>query len=137
MPSAGIAYIAIVIAEPGRISQTSQFARMSFGNSDRRTDPQLEALVAAAKEAKRRYGDLARLRSRALGEVRIPLCNAALTSATRKPIGQIMADPETAAWFEEVMREVAARLQRRRASGLPTTSSTSASHSRALARGPG
>jgi 2-dehydropantoate 2-reductase len=104
----GIAYIATVIAEPGRISQTSQFARMSFGYSDRRADAQLEALVAAATDAK---VDMAISPDFEVErwEKFIFLCAmSALTSATRKPIGQIMADPETAAWFEEVMREVAA-----------------------------
>ena len=104
----GIAYIATVIAQPGRISQTSQFARMTFGYSDRRADPQLDALAAAAKEAN---VDMALSPDFEVErwEKFVFLCAmSALTAATRKSIGPIMADAETAAWFEEVMREVAA-----------------------------
>src|SRR5262245_43521897 len=47
----GAAYIATVIAEPGRISHTSQFARMRIGRSDGRADLQLDAFVQAAQDA--------------------------------------------------------------------------------------
>jgi 2-dehydropantoate 2-reductase len=104
----GIAYIASVIAEPGRISQTSQFARMSFGYSDRRADTQLEALAAAAKTAKIDAAISPDFEVERWEKFVFLVAMSALTSATRKPIGPIIADPDTAAWYEEVMREVAA-----------------------------
>ena len=104
----GIAYIATVVAEPGRISQTSQFARMTFGHSDRRADPQLEALAAAAKEAKVDMAISPDFEVERWEKFVFLVAMSALTSATRKSIGPIMADPETAAWFEQVMRETAA-----------------------------
>jgi 2-dehydropantoate 2-reductase len=104
----GIAYIATVIAEPGRISHTSQFARMTFGHGDRRADGQLDALVAAAKDAKVDMALSPDFEVERWEKFVFLVAMSALTSATRKSIGPIMADPDTAAWFEEVMREVAA-----------------------------
>ena len=48
----GAAYIATVIASPGLIKQTSQFAKMRFGRADKRPDAALQAFADAGKAAK-------------------------------------------------------------------------------------
>ena len=48
----GAAYIASVIAAPGIIKHTSQFARMRFGRADKRPDAALQAFADAGKAAK-------------------------------------------------------------------------------------
>ena len=48
----GAAYIATVIAAPGVIKQTSQFAMMRFGRADKEPDATLKAFVNAGKAAK-------------------------------------------------------------------------------------
>jgi 2-dehydropantoate 2-reductase len=104
----GAAYIATVIAEPGRISQTSQFARMRIGRSDGRPDPQLDAFVKAAQEAGIDIAVPASIEVELWEKFVFLVAMSALTAATRRPIGPIIADPDTYAWFAEVMREVAA-----------------------------
>jgi 2-dehydropantoate 2-reductase len=104
----GAAYIATVIAEPGRISQTSPFARLRIGRSDGRADPQLDAFVKAAQDAGIDIAVPASIETERWEKFVFLVAMSALTAATRQPIGSIMADPDTSAWFAEVMREVAA-----------------------------
>jgi 2-dehydropantoate 2-reductase len=104
----GAAYIATVIAEPGRISHTSQFARLRIGRSDGRADPQLDAFVKAAQDAGIDIAVPASIETERWEKFVFLVAMSALTAATRQPIGPIMADPDTSAWFAEVMREVAA-----------------------------
>jgi 2-dehydropantoate 2-reductase len=104
----GAAYIATVIAEPGRISHTSQFARMRIGRSDGRADPALEAFVKAAQDAGLDIAVPASIEVERWEKFVFLVGMSALTAATRQPIGPILADPDTHAWFAEVMREVAA-----------------------------
>ena len=68
----GAAYIATVIAAPGVIKHTSQFASMRFGRADKKPDAKLQAFVDAGKAAKHRHRHLRRYRARALGEIRLP-----------------------------------------------------------------
>jgi 2-dehydropantoate 2-reductase len=104
----GAAYIATVIAEPGRISHTSQFARMRIGRSDGRADPALDAFVKAAQDAGIDVAVPASIDVERWEKFVFLVAMSALTAATRQPIGRIIADPDTYAWFAEVMREVAA-----------------------------
>ena len=48
----GAAYIATIIASPGVIKHTSQFATMRFGRADKKPDATLNAFVDAGKAAK-------------------------------------------------------------------------------------
>src|SRR5262245_34994952 len=48
----GAAYIATVIASPGVVKQTSQFAMMRFGRADKKDDATLKAFADAGKAAK-------------------------------------------------------------------------------------
>jgi 2-dehydropantoate 2-reductase len=104
----GSAYIASVIGAPGVISHTSQFAKMVCGRIDGKPDAQLTAFTAAAKEA---GIDIAQSDSinRERWEKFVFLVGlSGATGATRKPIGEILADSDTRAFFRSLMQEVIA-----------------------------
>ena len=91
----GAAYIASVIAAPGVIRQTSQFARMRFGRADKRPDAALQAFADAAKAAKLDIGLVRRHRARAAGRnsSSSPPWPAPPRRCARR-CGPILADPE-------------------------------------------
>lgn len=101
----GAAYIATVIASPGVIKHTSQFAAMRFGRPDGRPDATLTAFVEACKAAKvdaTLSADIAR----DLWEKFIFLtAMSGATAALRSPIGPILADAETNAFIRQLMAE--------------------------------
>jgi 2-dehydropantoate 2-reductase len=104
----GVTQIAVVIGGPGVISHTSQFARVRLGRLDGKPDAQLTALVDAAKAAKIDIAlsdDIAIERWRKFIYL---VTMAAATASTRMPIGKIMADAGTRAFFTELMGEVIA-----------------------------
>ncbi|MBV9954995.1 MAG: 2-dehydropantoate 2-reductase [Pseudolabrys sp.] len=101
----GIAYIATVIAAPGVIKHTSQFATMRFGHPDKHADPVLDEFVAAAKAAKLDI-DLSKDIAVERWEKFIFLtAMAGATASLRSPIGPIRDDPETKAFFRKLMEE--------------------------------
>ncbi|GIK81456.1 MAG: 2-dehydropantoate 2-reductase [Pseudorhodoplanes sp.] len=101
----GIAQIASVIEKPGVISHTSPFATMRIGRVDGRPDAALAAFTDAAKAA-----GLDITLSDAINRDRwlkfIFLVGlSGITSATRSPLGPIMADPDTRAFLHRLMQE--------------------------------
>jgi 2-dehydropantoate 2-reductase len=112
----GLAYVATVIKAPGVISHTSQFAQLRCGRVDGAPDDRLAALAAAAQAA---GIDIA-----VSNDIDVdrwtkflflaPLAGA--TGATRKPLGAILADPDTKQLFADLMQEVLAVA---RAKGVP------------------
>ena len=104
----GAAFIATVIDAPGVISHTSQFAKMVCGRIDGQPDAQLAAFTAAAKEAGidiAQADDINRERWQKFGFL-VGLSGA--TGATRMPLGPILADTDTRAFFRSLMEEVVA-----------------------------
>lgn len=104
----GTVYIAAVIAEPGLIRQTGTFARVIFGELDGNRSDRGLALEAACKAA-----DLDVVFSDAvLTEIWMKFIVLAalsgVTTATRKPIGPLRADPDTRALFRNAIAEAAA-----------------------------
>lgn len=102
----GCAYIAATIAAPGVVAHTSKFARLIFGRADGKPDAMLKAFADAALAAK-----LDSALSDAIERERwqkfvflIGLSGA--TAATRKPLGAILGDSDTRAFFYNLMREV-------------------------------
>jgi 2-dehydropantoate 2-reductase len=104
----GAAYIATVMAGPGVVSHTSQFARMIVGRSDGRDDAPLKAFVKAAKAAgiditlsdsidRERWQKFVFL---------VGLSGA--TATTRMPLGPILQDTDTREFFQDLMSEVVA-----------------------------
>jgi 2-dehydropantoate 2-reductase len=105
---AGSAYIATVLSAPGIISHTSQFARMVCGRLDGKADAQLKAFTDAARAA-----GIDITLSDAIDRERwqkfvflVGLSGA--TATTRQPLGPILKDPDTRAFFYSLMREVVA-----------------------------
>ena len=69
----GAAYIATVIAAPGVIKQTSQFAMMRFGRADKEPDATLKAFVNAGKAKQGRSRHYPRYpEARVVAEVHFP-----------------------------------------------------------------
>ncbi len=104
----GVAYIAIVIAAPGIISHTSAFAAMRCGRVDGRADAQLSAFAAAAKAAGIDIAVSEQINRDRWEKFVFLVAVSAMTSATRAPLGRIMADPDTRAYFRRLMEEVLA-----------------------------
>ena len=101
----GVTYIATVIDAPGVIKHTSQFAKIRFGRADKKPDSALDAFVAAGKAAKLDI-DLSADIQRERWEKFIFLTAMAGSTATlRSSIGPIAADPETRAFFGDLMNE--------------------------------
>ncbi len=112
----GFAYIASNIRAPGIIKHTSQFHHLRFGHADNRPDPALEAFVAAGKAAKLDIG-ISKAIERELWEKFIFLtAMTGGTAALRSGIGPILADPDTKAFFRQLMQEALAVGQAR---GVP------------------
>lgn len=106
--AAGSAYIASVISEPGVIKHTSQFARIMFGRLDRKLDQQLAAFAEAAEAAGidvLHAEDADRERWQKF--VFLTGLSGA-TATTRMPLGPILADPDTRAFYHNLMHETVA-----------------------------
>ena len=101
----GAAYIATVIASPGVIKQTSQFAKMRFGRADKRPDATLQAFADAGNAAKIDIGISADIERERWEKFAFLTAMAGATSALRSPIGPIAADPELRAFFRQLMEE--------------------------------
>lgn len=104
----GATYIATVIASPGVIKHTSPFAKIRFGRADKKPDATLDAFVTAGKAAKLDI-DLSADIERERWEKFIFLTAIAGSTATlRSTIGPIAADPDTRAFFNDLMSEALA-----------------------------
>jgi len=104
----GTAHIACVMAAPGHIRHSSQFARLRCGRIDGRHDPVLARFAEAAQAA---GIDMAVSDSIDLDRWKKFVFLAALagaTGATRRPLGAILADADTRALLFNLMREVIA-----------------------------
>ena len=101
----GVAAIASVIASPGVIKHTSQFASIRFGHADRRADPALQAFVDAGKAAKLDIAFAADIEVERWQKFIFLTAMSGATSAFRSPIGPIVADPELRAFFRQLMEE--------------------------------
>lgn len=101
----GAAYIATVIASPGVIKHSSQFAILRFGRADKKPDQTLNAFVDAGKAAKLVI-DLSADIQRELWQKFIFLTAiAGSTAGLRSTIGPIIADPELRGFFRALMEE--------------------------------
>jgi 2-dehydropantoate 2-reductase len=102
----GTTHVVTVMPAPGVIRQTSPFAQFRCGRPGGRSDPPLEAFVAAARAAgieATLSDDIERDRWQKF----IFLAGTSgVTASTRMPLGPVMADPDTRALFRKVMEEV-------------------------------
>jgi 2-dehydropantoate 2-reductase len=114
----GYAQIATVIGSPGTIVHSSKFALFRFGHTDRRADPTLTAFVAAAQKAGLDVALAEDIDVELWKKFVFLSTMAGMTSATRQPIGPILADPDTRALLHSLLREVVA-VGRAKGVGLP------------------
>jgi 2-dehydropantoate 2-reductase len=101
----GIAYIASNMVAPGHIKQTSQFHQILFGHADNRADPVLEAFVAVGKAAKLDIVLTKAIESELWKKFIFLTAMTGGTAALRAPIGPILADADTKAFFRQLMQE--------------------------------
>ena len=104
----GVAYIASVIASPGVIKHTSQFAKIRFGRADKKADAALQAFVDAGKAAKIDIGLSADIERERWEKFVFLTAISGATAALRSPIGPIAADPELRGFFRQLMEEAVA-----------------------------
>jgi 2-dehydropantoate 2-reductase len=104
----GTAYIASVIGAPGVITHTSQFAKMVCGRIDGKPDATLAAFTAAAKEAGIDIAQSETINRERWEKFIFLVGFSGATGATRMPLGPILADPDTRAFFQSLMAEVIA-----------------------------
>ncbi len=104
----GLAYIASVIAAPGIIRHTSPFARMMCGRIDDRADAQLEAFTEAAQKAGIDITLSDSINQERWKKFTFLVALSGATGAMRMPLGPILADPDTRAFFRSLMEEVIA-----------------------------
>jgi 2-dehydropantoate 2-reductase len=102
----GTTHMASVISAPGVIAHTSAFAQMKCGHVDRRRDPALDAFVEVARAAgiDAALSDDINLDRWKKFTFLVGLSGA--TGTTRMPLGPILADPHTRAFFLDLMQEV-------------------------------
>ena len=104
----GVAYIEATVDEPGVVEHKSPFARIEFGELHGPPRARTEALHKLFKEA----GIDATLSANVLGvkwAKWLFICAfSGVTALTRKPIGAVLADPDTALLYQQVMQEVKA-----------------------------
>jgi 2-dehydropantoate 2-reductase len=104
----GVAYIATVIAQPGVISHTSQFATMHFGRADMAPDATLTAFADAGKAAKLDIGLSKNIEVERWEKFIFLTAMAGTTASRRSAIGPIIAKPEGLALFRALMEEARA-----------------------------
>jgi 2-dehydropantoate 2-reductase len=104
----GSAYIASVIGSPGVISHTSPFAKMVCGRIDGQPDAQLTTFTAAAKEAGIDITQSENINRERWEKFVFLVGLSGATGAMRSPLGAILADPDTRAFFQSLMAEVIA-----------------------------
>jgi len=101
----GTAYIAAVLGGPGVVLHTSKFAIMRCGRMDGKPDAKLAAFVDAAKAANidiQPQDDMNRERWQKF----IFLSSmAGVNCMMREPIGKVLADPDTRAFYRKLMEE--------------------------------
>jgi len=100
--------ISAVISAPGVIAHKGAFANFRCGFLDGREDARLQALVEEMRAAKVEATFSKNIR-KSLWEKFVFLVGVSgATASTRSPMGPILADPDTRALFESLMRETEA-----------------------------
>lgn len=105
----GVCYIATAIERPGVIRHTGQMARFVVGEFGGARTPRLEAIEAALRKAEGLDLEVSPDIETTIWQKFVFLVGlSAMTAMTRKSIGPIRQDPDTRAFFLEIMKEVVA-----------------------------
>jgi 2-dehydropantoate 2-reductase len=105
---AGCAYIAAAITAPGVVTHTSRFARLVCGRADGKVDATLSAFAEAAQAANLDIAVSDTIERERWQKFVFLVGLSGATAATRKPLGPILEDPDTRAFFYDLMLEVVA-----------------------------
>jgi 2-dehydropantoate 2-reductase len=104
----GVCYVASHISRPGVIHQTGTMQRIVVGEHDGRESQRarkLHAALAASGVKAELSGDI----RRAIWEKFVFLVAlSGATATTRRPLGEVRANPRTRAFFHDLMRETVA-----------------------------
>jgi 2-dehydropantoate 2-reductase len=114
----GTVYIASVVAEPGVIRQTGQFAKVIFGEMDGTSSARGTRLEAACREAGLDVILSPAVETEIWMKFIVLAALSGVTTATRKPVGLLREDPDTRALFEKAIAEAVA-VGRARGVALP------------------
>jgi 2-dehydropantoate 2-reductase len=101
----GTAYIAAVLGGPGLMRHTSKFATMRVGRMDGKPDAKLAAFVAAAKAAGLDIQPQDDMNRERWQKFVFLSSMAGVNCMTRQPIGKVLADPDTRAFYRKLMEE--------------------------------
>ena len=101
----GTAYIAAVLGGPGVMRHTSKFATMRVGRMDGKPDAKLVAFVEAAKTAGLDIQPQDDMNRERWQKFVFLSSMAGANCMTRQPIGKVMADPDTRAFYRKLMEE--------------------------------
>jgi 2-dehydropantoate 2-reductase len=104
----GTTHMASVISAPGVIAHTSAFAQMRCGHVDGRSDAALTSFVDAARAAGIDAQLSADINLDRWKKFTFLVGLSGATGTTRLPLGPILADPDTRAFFLDLMQEVVA-----------------------------
>lgn len=104
----GVAYIATVIASPGVIKHTSQFASMRFGHADGKADAVLQAFADAGKAAKVDIDLSKNIEIERWQKFIFLTAMAGATASRHSSIGPIVATDEGRKFFRMLMEEARA-----------------------------
>ncbi|WP_428492399.1 ketopantoate reductase family protein [Rhodopila sp.] len=104
----GVAQISATIAEPGVIRQTGSFMRLVFGELDGRPSARGEAFLNVCRQAGFDATHSDRILTDLWMKFILLASNAAITAATRTPLGALRDDPDIEPLFARAYAEVAA-----------------------------
>jgi 2-dehydropantoate 2-reductase len=114
----GVAQISATIAEPGVIRQVGTFMRLIFGELEGGKSARGEAFLALCQKAGCDATHSDQIMTELWMKFILLATNAALTAATRTPLGVLRDDPDIAPLFARASAEVAA-VGRARGVALP------------------
>jgi len=104
----GVTHIAAVIAEPGVIAQTGKLQRVTLGELDGSRTPRLQATADAFRSAGVETVVSDDIRRVTWEKFVFLSALSGLTALTRKPIGEVRANPATRSLLLEALREAVA-----------------------------
>jgi 2-dehydropantoate 2-reductase len=104
----GVAQISATIAEPGVIRQVGTFMRLVFGELEGGKSARGEAFLGLCQAAGFDATHSDQIMTELWMKFILLATNAALTAATRSPLGVLRADPDIAPLFARAAAEVAA-----------------------------
>ncbi|HUT50450.1 MAG TPA: 2-dehydropantoate 2-reductase [Alphaproteobacteria bacterium] len=102
----GVAAIAAVIAEPGRIQHNGTMAAIEFGELDGSVSPRVEALRAACEAAGFGAAIAPDINYSIWRKMALLASFSGITALTRKPLGEIRGDRELRAMLDAAVGEV-------------------------------